>query len=75
MGMFEVGAVWLLSLRNTLTTSLWLILLFSCIGALIAAVLGLLFRRSFLWWCASTLTVLAIVLSVSLAVFDKLGFK
>jgi hypothetical protein len=46
-----------------------------CVGALIAAVLGLLFKRSFLWWCASSLTVLAIVLSISLAVLDKLGFK
>ena len=27
------------------------------------------------WWCASILAVLAIVLSVSIATLDKLGFK
>jgi hypothetical protein len=43
--------------------------------ALIAVVLGLLFRHSFLWWSASTLTILAIVLSVTLAALDRLGFK
>lgn len=73
--MFEVAAVCMLSWRDTTTTVLWLILLLCCVGALIAVVLGLLFKRSFLWWCASTLTVLAIVLSVGVAVFDKLGFK
>jgi hypothetical protein len=46
-----------------------------CVGVPIAVVLELLFRRSFLWWCASTLAVLAIVLSVSIATLDKLGFK
>jgi hypothetical protein len=73
--MFEVGAVWILSTQDSITTSLWFILFFCCIGALIAVVLGLLFRRSFLWWCASTLVVLAIVLSISLAALDKFGFK
>lgn len=65
----------MLSLRDSMTTGLWLILLSCCIGTLIAVVLGLLFRRSFLWWCASTLAALAIVASVSLAALDKLGFK
>ena len=63
------------SMRNSITTSLWFILFFCFMGALIAAVLGLFFRRSFLWWCASTLTVLAVVLSISLAALDKFGFK
>jgi len=54
---------------------LWLILLLCCIGVLIAVVLGLLFKRSFLWWCAAALAVAVIVLSVSIAVLDKLGFK
>ena len=73
--MFEDGAVWMLSAKNSTTTVLWLTLFMCCMAALIAAVLGLLFRRSFLWWCASALTILAIVLSVSLAALDKLGFK
>ena len=58
-----------------MTTGLWFVLLLCCIGALIAVVLGVLFRRSFPWWCASTLAALAILISVSLAVLDKLGFK
>jgi|HubBroStandDraft_6_1064221.scaffolds.fasta_scaffold475018_1 hypothetical protein len=73
--MFGVGAVWMLSARNSTTTVLWLTLFVCWIGVLIAVVLGILFRRSFLWWCASTLTVLAIVLSVSLAMLDRLGSK
>jgi hypothetical protein len=73
--MFEVGAVWMLSARNSTTTVLWLTLFVCCIDALIAVVLGLLFRRSFLWWCTSTLTLVAILLSVSLAVLDELGSK
>ena len=73
--MFEVSAAWMLSGRGWTTTILWLILFLCCVGVPIAVVLGLLFRRSFLWWCASTLTVLAIVLSVIIAGLDKLGFK
>ena len=65
----------MLSWRAWTTEILWLTLLLSCIGALIAAVFGFVFRRSFLWWCASTLAVSAIVLSVCLAALDKLGFK
>jgi hypothetical protein len=38
-------------------------------------ILGILFRRSFLWWFASILVALAIVRSVSIATLDKLGFK
>jgi hypothetical protein len=63
------------SWRGSTTTVLWLILFLCCIGALIAVVLGLLFRRPLLWWCASTLTVLAVVLAVTLAALDKLGFE
>lgn len=70
-----MDAVWMLSFRDSMTTSLWFILLFCCVGVLIAVVLGLLFRKSFLWWCASTLAALAMVVSVSLAALDKLGFK
>jgi hypothetical protein len=70
-----VGAACLLSLRDSTTTVLWLLVLLCCIGVVITVVLGLLFRRSFLWWCASTLAVLAIALSVSIAALDKIGFK
>jgi hypothetical protein len=70
-----VVAAWLLSLRDSTTTILSLTSLLCCVGALIAVVLGLLFRRSFLWWCASALAILAIVLSVSIATLDKLGSK
>jgi hypothetical protein len=73
--MFEVNAALILSWRDSTTTILWLILFICCVGALIAVVLGFVFRRSFLWWCACMLTILAIVLSVSLAALDKLGFK
>lgn len=73
--MFDVSAAWMLSWRGWTTTILWLILFLCCVGTLIAVVLGLLFRRPFLWWCASSLTVLAIVLSVAIAVLDRLGFK
>jgi Flp pilus assembly protein TadB len=54
---------------------LWLILCLCCLGVPIAVVLGLLFRRSFLWWCAATLTAFAVVLAVSLAALNKLGFQ
>ena len=70
-----VTAVWLLTLRGWTITIIWLALFTSCLGAMIAVVLGVLFRRPFLWWCASTLALFAIVLSVSLAALDRLGFK
>jgi len=73
--MLYVSAVWLVSLRGWTTTILWLMLFLCCICALIAVVLGLFLKHSFLWWCASGLTVLAIVLSICLAVLDKLGFQ
>jgi hypothetical protein len=73
--MSQVGAAWMWSWRGQTTTILWLIVFLCCTGTLIAVVLGFLFRRSFLWWCASTMTVLAIVLSIGLAVLDKLGFN
>jgi undecaprenyl pyrophosphate phosphatase UppP len=73
--MFDVGAVWMLSTQRSTTTVLWLTLFVCWIGTLVAVVLGILFRRHFLWWLASTLTVLAIVLSVSLAMLDRLGSK
>ena len=65
----------MLSTRDSITASLWFVLFLCCIGVPIAVVAGLLLRRSFLWWCASTMTVLAILLSISIAVLDKLGFK
>jgi hypothetical protein len=49
--------------------------LLSRFGALIAVVLGLVFRRSFLWGCASILTMLALVLSAIVTALDKFGFK
>ena len=65
----------MLSLRGSTTTVLWLILLLCCIVAPIAVMLGIVLRRSFLWWCASTLTLLALAIAVSLAALNKLGFK
>jgi hypothetical protein len=45
----------------------------SCTGVLLAVMFGIVFRRSFLRWFASSLPFLAIVLSVRRAVLDKLG--
>ena len=70
-----MSAIWMLTWRGWTTTILWLILLVCCVSALIAVVLGVLLRHSFLWWLASTLALLGVVLSISLAALDKLGFK
>jgi hypothetical protein len=70
---FEAG--WAFSAYGSILTNLWTTLFFCCIGALLAVILGLVVRRSLFWWIASTLTIVAIVLSVGIAVLDKLGFK
>jgi hypothetical protein len=45
-----------------------------CLGALVAVVLGLLFRRSLFWWLTTALVAFALALSVGIALLDKLGF-
>jgi len=68
-------AGWAFSAYGWILTNLWAILFLCCTGALLAVMLGLVVRRSLFWWLASTLTIVAIVLSVGIAVLDKLGFK
>jgi hypothetical protein len=49
-------------------------LVLCCLGALVAVVLGLLFRRSPFWGLTAALVAFALVLSVAIALLDKLGF-
>jgi hypothetical protein len=68
-------AIWLLSLRGGILGVLWEVLLLSCTGTVLAVILGVFFRRSVLWWLASILSVAGIVLFITIAALDKLGFK
>ncbi len=69
-----MAAVWLLTLRQSAMSIMWVTLVLCCLGVLVAVVGGLLFRRSPFWWATVALATFALMLSVAIALFDQLGF-
>jgi len=53
---------------------LWATLVLCCLGALIAIVFGLLFRRAILWRFTTALLIAALGLAVAIAFLDRFGF-
>ena len=70
----SMAAVWVLTLRQSAMSIMLVTLVLCSLGALVAVVLGLLFRRSPFWGLTAALLAFALVLSVAIALFDKLGF-
>jgi hypothetical protein len=69
-----MAAVWVLTLQQSAMSIMFVTLVLCCLGALVAVVLGLLFRRSPFWRLTAALVAFALVLSVAIALLDKLGF-
>jgi hypothetical protein len=69
-----MAAVWVLTLRQSAMSIMWVTLVLCCLSALVAVVLGVLFRRSLFWWLTTALVTSALVLSVGIALLDQLGF-
>jgi hypothetical protein len=69
-----MAAVWVLTLRQSAMSIMLATLVLCCLGAVIAVVLGVLFRRSPFWRLTTALVAFALVLSVAIALLDQLGF-
>jgi hypothetical protein len=66
-----MAAVWVLTLRQSAMSIMLVTLVLCCLGALVAVVLGLLFKRSPFWWLTTAMVAFALVLSVALALLDR----
>jgi hypothetical protein len=69
-----MAAVWVPTLRQSALSIMLVTLVLCSLGALVTVLLGLLFRRFPFWGLTTALVAFTLVLSVAIALLDKLGF-